>query len=350
MIAQILERLQTDSEFETVHWPFFFSRDLRTIRRGGLGKIIELVRCLWRLLCIRVVGDIDLLLYPAGGPHLVPIIRDICLLPFARLASKRLVIQFHAAGIADALKTPNIFHRILVRIMRQADTAIVMTNYNRIDPESVGIQNTVILPYLITDEATGSFSRHEPRLIYVGHLCADKGTPELLSAFSDVVRDHPDLRLQLIGEPLVPYDWQTLKETVERLRIEGFVDLPGVLTGAAKWRAFEEAALFVFPSVAPYESFGLVLAEAMMFGLPILATDWRGNGDVLGDPPGGIVFPSGPQLARQIEWAIREALTRRNEWESWGRRNRKRFESHFKHTLTTSQYINFVQRELAANV
>ena len=348
MVAQILNELRRDSSFETVHWPFLFSRDLSTLRRATFSKIIGLVRCLWQLLRIRMAGDVDLLLYPSGGPHFVPIVRDICLVPFARLASKRLVVQFHAAGIAEKLKSPSIFHRILVWIMRRADSAIVMTNYNRIDPESLGIREVDILPIRIRDEARGEFSRSEPRLLYVGHLCPDKGTPDLLAAFRNVLRDYPDLRLQLVGEPLVPYDWRMLQRGVEQLGIEKAVDLSGVLTGAEKWRAFERAGIFIFPTVAPYESFGLVLAEAMMFGMPILATDWRGNRDVLGSTPGGIVFSPQKPLAAQIEQALREALTRRSEWESWGRQNRERFESHFRQEQTQSDYVEFARRQLAA--
>ena len=63
------------------------------------------MRVLWRLFRIRMTGGVDLMLYPVGGPHMVPIIRDILLLPFARLASRKLVLQFHAAGIAESMRS-----------------------------------------------------------------------------------------------------------------------------------------------------------------------------------------------------------------------------------------------------
>jgi glycosyltransferase involved in cell wall biosynthesis len=350
MIAQILQQLGKDNSFDTVHWPFFFSRRLDTMRRPGPGKIVELMRSLWRLLRIRIAGPIDLLIYPTGGPHLVPVIRDICLLPFARLASRKLIIQFHAAGIAEKLKHPNIFHRMLAGLMRQADSAIVMTNYNRVDPESLGIGKIDIVPIQLNDESETKSSDHserEPsRLLYVGHLCPDKGTPELLEAFSNVFRDHPDLRLELMGEPLFPYTWKALEQDVECFGIEEAVNLSGVLSGAEKWQAFKRASLFVFPTVAPYESFGLVLVEAMMFGLPILTTDWRGNRDVVGDPPCGIVFPTTAPLVAKIEEAIRAALARRENWAAWGAQNRRRFESKFELSAARSAYVDLIKGSL----
>lgn len=350
MTARILDELRRDTSFETVHWAFFFSRDLNTMRRASFGKIIQLILCLWRLLRIRIAGPIDLLLYPGGGPHFVPIVRDICLLPLVRLASRRLVVQFHAAGIAEKLKKPHLVHRVLALVTRQADAAIVMSDYNCIDPESLGIRKIYTIPHRLKDESAGrrdaSPQRESNRMLYVGHLCPDKGTPALLAAFGKVLRDYPNLRLELVGEPLVPYDWKTLEMHARRLEIEGALDLSGVLTGTEKWQAFERASVFIFPTIAPYESFGLVLVEAMMFGLPILATDWRGNRDVLGDSAGGIVFPADGPLATRVEQAIREAIARRDEWPLWGAKNRKRFESHFQSSDDNLDYVDFVRRTL----
>jgi glycosyltransferase involved in cell wall biosynthesis len=84
----------------------------------------------------------------------------------------------------------------------------------------------------------------------------------------------------------------------------------------------------------------------MMFGLPILATDWRGNRDVLGDSPGGIVFPADAPLATRVEQAIREAVARRSEWPLWGVKNRQRFECYFQLSNARLDYVNFVRRTL----
>lgn len=343
MIAQILDELRKDDAFETVHWPFFFSRNLESLRRFRFGKIVELLRCLWRLLRIRRQGDVDLLIYPAGGPHLVPIIRDIFLLPFARLVSRKLVIQFHAAGIAAKSHLPA---RILRFLMRSADSAIVMANYNRVDPESAGLRKIDILPYRIADKFSPPLMQQSTsRLLYIGHLTPDKGTPQLLEAFGNISRDFPELRLELVGEPLIPYDLAELRKDLGRFGVENAVDISGVLIGEAKLRALGRADLFVFPTVAPYESFGVVLLEAMMFGLPIVASDWRGNRDVLGDF-GGVLFSPNEPLAKSIEEALRRALLQLEQWSTWGRKNRARFQSHFARREGQSDYVDLVRRQL----
>jgi glycosyltransferase involved in cell wall biosynthesis len=348
LIGQILDELRSADDFETIHWPFSFSRDLNSLRRIRFGKVIELIRAFWRLLRIRLSGPIDLMLYPAGGPHLVPIIRDICLLPAARLLSGRLVIQFHAAGLAESMRRSTIFHRLLMSLMRRADSAIVMTNFNRIDPESVGIRKIDVIPIRITDEFRNDFVQRDAlRILYVGHLCPDKGTPALLAGFAPVAHAFPQLTLELVGEPLLPYDASTLRDEINRLGIEKQVVVSGVLVASEKWRAFGRANIFIFPTVAPFESFGIVLAEAMMFSLPILATDWRGNKDVLGESPGLILF-SPKDLPARIEETLRIVLARRNEWEGWERQSRLRYEQCFKQNPADRDYIELVRRLLAA--
>ena len=51
------------------------------------------------------------------------------------------------------------------------------------------------------------------RLLHMGHLCADKGTPQLLTAFAALRRNHPELELELVGECLPPFTSELLEKT-----------------------------------------------------------------------------------------------------------------------------------------
>lgn len=205
--------------------------------------------------------------------------------------------------------------------------AIVMTDFNRRDPEFCDIRRIAVIPHRLPDGFDPAMVRRDAarvRLLYVGHLCADKGTPELLRAFKAVAEGDPRLVLELVGETLPPYSDARFRATIRELGIEGRVEWPGVLTGRAKQEAFGRADLFVFPSVAPYESFGLVMIEAMMWGLPIVATDWRGNRDVLGSDFEGICFPFGDDLAAALASALESAIDARRR-HAWSDRNRRLF-------------------------
>lgn len=335
MIQQALAQFDRASACEMVHLPFLFTSDVRQARAGSAAKLVELLRVIGRLLRIRLAGPIDLLLYPTGGPHRVPMIRDLLLLPWGLLCSRRLVLHFHAAGIADRFEArPPSLSRALRWLYGKAFAAVVMTEFNRRDPEAAGIKRILAVPHRIEDDYDPSLkSRGNPattRMLYVGHLCADKGTPALLDAFASLAEKNPTLRLDLVGECLPPFSEEELGRQLDHRKIRHLVDVSGVLTGRKKKKAFAQSDLFIFPSVAPYESFGLVLVEAMKWGLPIVASDWRGNREVLSQAAGAICFETSPvTLTEDLEIALQNALGRQKEWIGWGRVNRQIFQERY---------------------
>jgi glycosyltransferase involved in cell wall biosynthesis len=335
MIQQAIVQFMRSSRCDAVHLPFRFTPAVGDARQGSFSKIIELFRVISRLIRIRLAGPIDLLLYPTGGPQRVAMIRDILLLPWIFLFSRRVVLHFHAAGIADELEASP--RSSVVRLLRflygKAFAAVVMTDFNRRDPEAAGISRILVVPHRIVDDLDPALvlrGQSPIRFLYVGHLCADKGTPQLLAAFAALRKKHPEIMLDLMGECLPPFEQQELERFLDQLQLRVHVQLLGVLTGPAKAEAFGRADLFVFPTVAPYESFGLALAEAMAWKLPIVASKWRGNSDVLTPGAGAISFSVSSSLEQDIETALEQALQKRAKWEEWGEINRSIFQERYR--------------------
>ena len=334
MIERIRDGLTASGDFDVAHLPFFFTRHVRHTRRAHPAKLLELAAVLRRLRRLHRDGNIDLLLYPVGGPQAVPLARDLLLLPWCRLAADRLVLHFHAAGIADALDGyhPRV-QRLLRDLYRRADAALVMTEFGRRDPESVGVRDVRVVPLGVPDEHDPSLVRRggrRPVLLYVGHLCEPKGTPALLEAAARLRDEGRDFTLRLAGEALAPYSAEALAADVARLGLVEVVERCGVVTGEAKRRCFATADLLVFPTVAPYESFGLVAVEAMMWAMPVVATDWRGNREVLGHPVGGRCYVPGDDHPAALTDALRAALDARDCWPAWGEANRRRYETRYR--------------------
>ena len=342
MIARMLDTFRADGRFDCGHLAFHFTPDFRDVRRGSVRKFFELVKVVFRLLALRLRGPIDLLIFPAGGPQTVPIVRDILLLPWVLLLARRVALQFHAAGVADRFeKKRGLLRALIAPLYRRCHAAVVMTEFNRRDPESFGIARIEVIPHRLPDEFDPALVRKDPartRLLCVGHICADKGTPDLLRAFKGIADRDPSIVLELVGECLPPFSDAQLRSLLRELGIESRVEIPGVLTGRAKLEAFGRADLFVFPSVAPYESFGLVMIEAMMWGLPIVATDWRGNRDVLGSAFEGICHAPGENLAASIERALTAALYALRQKTEWTGRNRQLFLDRYHFTAETFFY------------
>jgi glycosyltransferase involved in cell wall biosynthesis len=262
-------------------------------------------------------------------------IRDMLLLPWVLLLSERVILYFHAAGIADRLEQNprSSLNRLVSFLYGKAFAGIVMTNFNRRDPEAVGVRRVLVVPYRIKDDFDPLVVRRgdirAKRILYVGHLCPDKGTPELLRAFALVRRNHPEIQLSLMGECLPPFTQRALKQLIADLHVQPFVQVLGVLRGRAKAEEYGKADLFIFPTLAPYESFGIVLAEAMSWALPIVASKWRGNSDVLTSQAGAICFPVSSSFAEDIAAALEQALGHSDEWPEWGKANRSVFRQRY---------------------
>ncbi len=331
-IKQLLDDLSEDSELETIHLKFEFTPKFSAARSAGLQKLFELARVVFRLISIRRRGPIDLLIYPVGGPQTIPLLRDLLVLPWVFLISRTTVLRFHAAGFADRLADGKLLPRVVGLLYRKATAAFVMTQYNRKDPEASGINRIYVVPHQLSDaRKLKCLNRKELpiRFLYMGHLCEDKGTPTLIRAFAKVADDYPHLQLELAGEALPPFSDSQLDKLISDLSLTSRVTRLGIVNGEKKDQAFGRANLFIFPSVAPYESYGRVTVEAMMWNLPIIISDWRGNADVVGSHFGGVIYSVKDDAASSLEQAFRTCLAKQSQWENWGLKNRTRYEQFF---------------------
>ena len=128
----------------------------------------------------------------------------------------------------------------------------------------------------------------------VGRLSEEKGHRYLIQAMPAVLRECPKARLVLVGYGALEGE---LRGRASSLGLDGSVTFTGEKDSAEMLPSFD---LFVQPSL--YESQGLALLEAMAAGVPAIATDVGGVGDVVRDGETGLLVPSAdPEaLARAI--------------------------------------------------
>ena len=139
----------------------------------------------------------------------------------------------------------------------------------------------------------------------------------LLDAFAQLRRGRPDLRLVMAGR----HGPGLAAEVVAR-GLGECVDVPGEVDEATKVSLYRRAALFVLPS--RQEGFGIVLAEAMACGTPVVATRSGGPGDLIEDGESGwLVDHDDAALAR----ALAAALAAPDSWRRVATRGRARVET-----------------------
>ena len=129
---------------------------------------------------------------------------------------------------------------------------------------------------------TLSDSLREPVILFVGHDFARKGGDQLLAAFRRVRAQMPAARLQIVGTSVVPAEpgVEVLGRIDDRRRID---DL------------YAQASIFFLPSY--FEPYGLVLTEAMAYGLPCVSTNVCGIPEIVVDGETGLLVPPGDSAA-----------------------------------------------------
>jgi glycosyltransferase involved in cell wall biosynthesis len=151
------------------------------------------------------------------------------------------------------------------------------------------------LSFGVTDDA--------PVVLFVGKFDPQKNVRRLLEAF-EVVRREQDAWLLLVGDGVMAREIRA--QAAERVLTPGFLNQSEVT------RAYAAADILALPSAA--ETWGLVVNEAMNFGLPVVVSDRVGCGrDLVRDGANGFVVPHDDvaELARALEALVGDADLRR---------------------------------------
>lgn len=132
--------------------------------------------------------------------------------------------------------------------------------------------------------------REAPLVLFLGRLREKKGVHDLLNAWPAVLAAHPNARLMLGGDG----ELAAAAAQARALGVEGSVELPGWLAGAAKAAALRRATVFVLPSY--FEGLPISLLEAMAAGVPVIATPVGGVPDLIEAEQNGLLVPVGDPL------------------------------------------------------
>ena len=129
-----------------------------------------------------------------------------------------------------------------------------------------------------------------------------KGVELLIEAWKRLYSDFSDWQLLVVGNGEAGYI-RGLESRVERLGLRDSVRILPPVFGRDKIRLYQESALFCLPSYS--ESFGMVIAESMSCGTPVITTTncpWN----ILNDTKTGWCIDLSVD---NLEYTLREALS-----------------------------------------
>ena len=145
-----------------------------------------------------------------------------------------------------------------------------------------------------------------PTLAFLGRIEEPrKGLSVLAEAMTTLLEAHPTLRLFVAG----PGDTASVAARLPR-RVADATTFLGQVSDPDKASLLASVSAYVAPHTGG-ESFGIVLAEAMAAGAPVVASDLEAFVRVLGDPSAGLTFPNEDPaaLAATLDGLLADAST-----------------------------------------
>jgi len=168
-----------------------------------------------------------------------------------------------------------IYQRIIFKLLLMRGDLFVITNDcdkkyfpKRLHPRIFAFYGGVNLEQIkaVSDEP----AEIKYDIVFCSRLCVQKGIYPFLDIWSLVVRQLPNAKLAIIGNGLPAFE-KKLKAKADRLGISHTLSWLGYVNNEDKYRIYRASRLFVHPTV--YDNNGMVAAEALCTGLPVIMND-----------------------------------------------------------------------------
>lgn len=226
-----------------------------------------------------------------------------------------------------------------------ADIIVTNSEYSKKEIASLGIDplSIFVLPPGMDREKfqilpSSEIELKRQKVLYVGNCIPRKGALYLIEAFSQIERR--DFTLHIVGSPKKnPSYYKKLTALVNKLGLtKDIVFHDGVDQEEIK-HLYSSSDIFVLPSLK--ETFGIVLLEAMHYGLPIITTNISAMPELVTDGENGLLVPvaNSQVLAEAMSKLIKDPDLRRQ----MGERGRQRVTQSYQWDTTCSEFLSIVQ-------
>lgn len=173
----------------------------------------------------------------------------------------------------------------------------------------------------------------EIRFLFVGRLMRDKGIREYLQAASIILKTHPNVLFDVVGE---------FVENVEG--VKDYENIPGIhfYPFSTDVRSlYESHHCIVNPSY--HEGMSNVLLEAAATGRPLLASAIPGCREIVEEASNGFLFE--PRSSQAVVDAMEKILALNvANWTTMGQRSRKLVEEKFDRQIIIDKYVELIDQ------
>lgn len=247
--------------------------------------------------------------------------------------SKNHMLEYKLDKARFAVVCTDYFRTHLADNMGHSHPGNIHCNYHGLEPKLVERAQKFTFDY----DREGC-----KNILSIGRLVPTKGHAELISALGQVTPDL-DIRLKIVGSG--PAE-QELRALAEKVGVTDRVDFLGLLDHQQVMQAIEDADVFCLPSRFipghPPDGIPNVLAEAMVFGLPVISTKLGAIPELVDDGINGLLVTPGD--VDEIGAALRRIFTDDTLRSSLGSEGRSKVMGLFDQSRNINELIEFFDR------
>lgn len=148
------------------------------------------------------------------------------------------------------------------------------------------VVNTQLFRPNVNKSSVSKDNNKKKGIILVASLTPIKGIPYLFKALAKLKEKRQDFILNIVGDGTFKNEYEELSDV---LALTNFVKFHGLKTKDELAEIMRGCVFFVLPSL--WENLPCVLIEAMASGLPVIASDVGGVGEIINETNGILVAP-----------------------------------------------------------
>lgn len=144
----------------------------------------------------------------------------------------------------------------------------------------------VFIPNMLDEIPEKTSNLANKRMISVGRLSKEKGYVDLIDIFYEFHKKYPDWHLDIVGDGALK---NKIVDRIYQYQLTDAITVHGYLRKKELNQLFSKSSLYLMTSYT--ESFGIVLIEAMSYGIPCLAfTSAEGANDLITNDQNGYLI------------------------------------------------------------